>query len=661
VLTGVAVALMALLGVPLLIAVALVAGAAVVFVVVAAQIVRGSEMFKEVTIDGQETIIRWCAAAAIIHVVWALVFLIKPDLWFLWLGGLAAVALLEYWVARMHEYMLTQIKPKAQVQATQTQEDTDPAGKPIRKLREAFTLSGHDYLTIMSWEPILSGDRPVGVRYRVRIPPKVVAASKGNKTGTQIGKLSGEDVEPIAIAMSQALQHELETDWVHITKEPAAGTYSVAVLQEDVMATIYPYIDKPEWKSIKDPALAGYDIDGKPHYQRVDQHGADVGMSTWGKTAKVHVKFAHTTLCDDGVQWVSGVEKLYDLVGPWIEPYMGADLPLPFDAIGSGPQDTAEMLAAGMRIARWRQQQPHHLRKGFKKIIIELDEASFALPIRTVTAMYEGHPRTLTELAEMIVKGAGSGGVHLHLAAQRGTHGNWGDKGGDINAGLSWQTVFRTKDPAEIGRATGDYKLPMPRHKGEHWLEPGDGSPTIKLKAPYIQETDPQREKLHNGATITDVAWARRHFHTSLDEGSARAAGEWYANRHTRATPELFAYLTGNHPVPEHSSAFADAREQVEAEIQAKMAAAGWQQAEPTVAASVPSGGVSTMVGRRTRAVRIVDIVRGSTTPMSPADIIEALRSEGDSVTNQVVTNALNKLVQDKALRKPARGEYIAL
>jgi hypothetical protein len=434
------------------------------------------------------------------------------------------------------------------------------------------------------------------------------------------------------------------------------------VLQEDVMATIYPYIDCPQWKSSTTPTVVGYDIDGNPKTLRLDQHHADVGMSTWGKTGLINVTFADIALWGDGVLWACGVEKFFDLVWPWIEPYMGTDLPLPFDAIANGPQETAEMLAAGMRIARWRQQQPHHLRKGFKKIIIQLDEASFALPIRNVTTMYEGQQKNMSELAEMYIKGTGSAGVHLRLAAQRGTHDNWGDRGGGINAGLSSQTVFRTRDPDEIGRATGDWKLSRPRHKGEYWLEPGDGEPVIKLKAPYIQETDPNRAKLHDRATVSEVAWARRHFHTELDVASRAPAGEWYTNRHTRATPELLAYLGGNHPAPVQGPAFDDVQAQTQAEIQAMLAAADWHT--PAAAEEPPapaSAGVPSMVGRKPRAACIVDIVQGAAAPMGKADIVAALKAQGDkSASDQVVTNALGKLVQDGALDRPARGEYAA-
>jgi hypothetical protein len=406
----------------------------------------------------------------------------------------------------------------------------------------------------------------------------------------------------------------------------------------------------------------GYQIDGKPYRMRLDQHGADVGQSRSGKSSLINVKFAHTTRCADAVQWVCGVEKLYDLVGPWIEPFLGTDEPLPFDWIAAGPQDTAEMLAAGMRIARWRQQQPTWKRQNWKKIIIQLDEASFALILRQYFAVYEGQKIDPGKLAEMVVKGAGSGGVHLHLASQRGTHGNWGDQGGDINANLAWQTVFRSKDPAEIGRATGDYKLPMPRHKGEYWLEPGTGDLPIKLKAPYIQETDPQRDKLHNGATVSDVAWSRRSFHVELDADSQRAAGAVYGRRHRRAGNDLLAYLTAQRHVtpPTVQDAFGEAKDQVEAEVVAMMNAADWATSPAGLVTPEAGGGVATMTGRKTRTERIVEIVQASTTPMAKKDIMAALREQGDEA-DQAVTNALGKLVKDGVLARPERSEYIAL
>jgi hypothetical protein len=663
VLTGGAVAMMVLTKVPVLVCILVMVGVAAVFAAVAGKVVRGADLFDQVKLESREQIVRWLTAAAGVHAVWGVVFCLKPSLWMLWIGALAGLALLEYWTARGHEYLLTRIKPTADVRKAERAEMVrqQDAEKPVRQIMSAFSRSGHDYLNVLTWEPIGKGDRSVGVLYGVRVPSRMAAATKG-KDGKTPGKLDGGDEEPIAIAMSEILGIDIASDWVHITKKPAAGAYAISVLTEDVMAEVRPFVDTPEWASITDPAIVGYQIDGEPTRMRLDQHGADVGLSRWGKSSLVNVRIAHTTRCADARQMVCGVEKLYDLVGPWIEPYLGTDLPLPFD-IASGPQDTAEMLAAGMRIARWRQQQPHHTRKGFKKIIIQLDEASFALVIRNVFAEYEGTKKTMSELAMMIVKGAGSGGVHLHLAAQRGTHNNWGDCGGDINAGLSWQTVFKTHDPAEIGRAFGDFRLPMPRHKGEFWLEPGNGDQVLKNKSPYMQETDPQRDKLHNGATISDVAWARRNFHTELDEGSARAAGPWYANRHTRATAALVAYLTGgNHEAaPAQRSAFDEAVAQVEAEVQAMMNKAEWNTS-PTGLVTPAAGGVATMVGRQTRAERIVTIVQGSTTPMEKADILSALVDQGDTTANvSTVMNALVKLVQDGTLDRAVRGGYVAV
>src|SRR5207245_531739 len=121
--------------------------------------------------------------------------------------------------------------------------------------------------------------------------------------------------------------------------------------------------------------------------------------------------------------------------------------------------------------------------------------------------------------AENLTKGAASGGVHIRVVAQRGTNDNWGDCGGNISANIAAQSAFHSGDQAEIGRATVDWKLANPRHPGEFWLVPGTGKPVIKLKAPYAQQSDPQREKLHDGATISEVSWARRNFYTTLDAG----------------------------------------------------------------------------------------------------------------------------------------------
>lgn len=671
---GGAAALMSLLDAHPVLGIIVFVAAVVLFMMVARRVVNGAVMFSRVNARSRQVIVKLLDAAAAVHGVIGVLWVFQPGRWGLWAAALVVVGVLEYWIARAHEYMLTQLKAPEEVRAEKEQEKAREAeqkqaqleanrqDKPVRQLRTAMTNAGYDTLDIVGWKTIHRGGRPVGITYTVR-----VTSTGKNSSKTSLG---GGDAEAIAIALSRLLGVPLHSDWVQFRKTPAAGTYTLTVLTEDVMQQVYAYVDRLEWHSISDPALIGYDVEGSPYRLRLDAHGSNTGQTRSGKSSLINVMLAHLTLCHDAVVWTCGVEKLFDLVGPWIEPYLNTDFRIPFDWIASGPKDTATMLAAAMTVARWRQAQPHSARGAFKKIIVLLDEASFALTITTIKATYQGRMYTMSELAEMIVKGAGSAGVFLHLATQRSTNNNLGDCGGDINANLMWQTVFRSKDEAEVGRVTGDYKLPAPRHKGEYLVEPGNGDDVIRLKSPYIQEIDPQREKLHDGATIADIAWARRHFHVELDPGSAAVAGAAYANRHLYATDELMAYLAGvmqdiaavvAPDMPDTNDDNNDVENDLVSQELARLDAEVAEllgNSTPGPASGRGASTVATIAEPRTLNDHIVAIIEAADGTIAKTGIISALRDRGVDTTDQVVTNALTRLVNAGAIERVARGQY---
>ncbi|MGW4488393.1 hypothetical protein ACWEOE_31680 [Amycolatopsis sp. NPDC004368] len=674
VVTGAAAALMALAGAPVGIGGLLFLLAGVVFVACSRSVVFRASMFEQVSFEGQQQIARWLAAAAAAHVGWGLLFLLRPELWLVWIAGLAAIAGLEYGVARGHEYMLTQLKPAPEKPTAIAEPGADergadsPMNVAVQALQSAFQLSGHDWLEIRSATGITSGltRKPVGAAFVLRIPPRMaVTTAKGKKTA-EVTKLDANDAEKMAIALSTVLGMDLHSSWVTLTKAAAAGAYELAVLLEDALAETYVYVDDPTPSSITEPYLDGHEIDGTPHYTRADQHGADTGLSRMGKSSRINCKFAHVTRCTDAVLWVCGTVKLYDGLAGWIEPYMNEPFKIPFNWIASGPEHTLLMLATAFTIARWRQNQPLSARADFKTIIVQLDEAGFALPMTSHFIKIEGEVRTMSALVRDIQFGAGSAGVWVHLAGQRATDPNWGPYSTDINSGMSWQTVFRTGDIAEIGRATGDWALPNPEHKGEYWLNPGPDAPVVKLKAPYMQENDPSKPKLHDGPTVSDVAWARRFLDIDLDAGSARVAREFagavFANRHRYADDSLMEYLTGQHVVAsseETLSPFDEAKAQLLAELDEIESGADWAAAEPAVA-SAPAA-VAQVVAARPLKERVLSIVSVAQEPMSREEILVALGGDGgpEVTSAQTVTNALTALVRDGELQRPVKNTYL--
>lgn len=683
VIAGAAGALLAMFAVPLVPAVIGLALTTLAVITLTRPVVRHADALQPLSEQARQQAAGWITAGIVTHVVWVLLVVLRPDLWLVWAVLLAALCGVSNVVAMALTYHLTKIQPREQRQlearrAADQLAILDPTSvaaghvvedpnDPAVLARRAFQLRGYGWLEIIDWTPIMSGDEPIGIAYRVRVP----AATDSKDAHT---KLSGADVEPLAIAFSKILGVQLETNWVHVKKEKAAGVYTVSVTTVDALAKVYPYEDRLEWTSIKTPAVIGHRIDGSVVTASLAQHWADTGRTRSGKTSLIHTKRAHITRSRDAVLAVGGVEKLFDSVGPWIEPYLGTDEELPFLAVANGPLDTAAMLACFMSVARWRQSVPHRQREGFVDIVVELDEASFFLVLNRVSAVYQGIAQNPTQLACAMVKGAGSAGVWLHVASQRGTNNNWGDLGGDISANIGTQTVFSTSDPGEVGRATGDWKTPPPNHPGEFLYTTGLGEPVDRLKAEYIQETDPQKPLLHDGLTLTDVAWSRRHFVRHLDPGSeraARAASDWYRDRPTRAD-DVYRYLTGlavdlsQYKSAEYAAAFDEAT----ARIKAKLAAAGIatktaeQPPEPrretASAAATPDmfgappdsyGGdnVMPMTRPKTLKVWIEEVVDDADEPLSRQGIITALAEagyrEGEPVNPQQVTNALKDLV----------------
>lgn len=406
-----------------------------------------------------------------------------------------------------------------------------PVEEPLllRQTREALRRAGHGDLLVADWGLI-----PDGLRMRLRMPSYAMRC------------LSVEAAEAVAVGLAEVSGLEICSDWVQLDRTPEAGTYRLTVVVEDVMARVIPYVDSAEWATIDQPRCGGFRLDGEPQPLRLDSHGQIAGATTNGKTALVHVELAEETRTRNCVSWVAGTEKVYDLVAGWVEPYLGSDLPVPLDWVASGQRDTVAMLATAMRIARWRQRQPMAERHGFTTIIIHLDEASFALRNRVVRGRYQGVECTASQLAAMITQGAGSANVWLKFASQRGVSDHLGDQGSDSRANVGYTAAFRTRDPDDVGRLTGNHKLGVPRHRGEYLLT-ADADP-VRVKAPYLQSVDPSKPLLHDGPTVADVAWARRHFPRQLDPGSTAVAGADYQGRHTRMSDAMRDYLTGFEP-----------------------------------------------------------------------------------------------------------------
>ncbi|WP_346266111.1 hypothetical protein, partial [Glycomyces rutgersensis] len=328
-------------------------------------------------------------------------------------GALAALATIVYWSARGLEYRLVKLVAPSYVRAEVDQDDL--LGRREKVVAAALRQAGLGFVRVLpGCEPLRSN---AGWQFRVRTQSK--ARLRGDeRTGAQI-ELTPKHAEAVAIALAEITGRDVESSWVRFRKERQAGTYSVTITNRDLMAEVIPFVDDPTPTSITEPALVGIEIDGREHRERLDQHGRKIGSSTSGKSSLINLEFAHATRCTDALVWVAGVQKLYDLVGPWLEPYLNTGLRPPFNWVANGQTDTLTMMAAAMSLARWRQRQPMNQRR-WRKIVVYLDEFSFVAQSRQ-KILFDGEWVDASWLASAMLRGAASGNVHIHLATQRST------------------------------------------------------------------------------------------------------------------------------------------------------------------------------------------------------------------------------------------------
>lgn len=537
-------------------AAAITVGATLLAVLLAERLVHVADAFLDWTFDARSIAFRLVAAAVIANGAVATALVIAglsavP----LALLGLTALACLQALVGLVASAYLSRVRPRLQAHAVELErraiprdetrvlaEVTSTADDPMEKhdvrvMRLALRRVKLGWLVIRGSEPLTDGETPFGIRFEVQITAEAMANPKRRTLPTEVA-------EPIAVALSELLNQELETRNVGVQRLRRSGGYTITVTIQDVMARIYPFVDELEWASIRDPALVGYGLDAKPIHLLLRQHGQFLGKTRSGKSSLINCVLAYLTRCWDAVVWVCGTEKLYDMLAGWLEIYLDADEEMPLNWVMAGPDDTAEMLAALMRVARYRQSLRLHERVNLPDIVLVLDEASFALRNTTVTANFDGREHTMSALCGMITQGAGSAGCWLEYSTQRDTNDQLGPAGGDIQAQTGFTAAFGTQDNLSLGRQLGDFKLPPPAHKGEFYLKDDAGEPYPTLtKGRYVQEDDPSKPLVHDGPKVSEVAWERRRFRTELDAGSQRAAGDAYRLRPTRVTERFLSYL----------------------------------------------------------------------------------------------------------------------
>lgn len=585
-------------------------------------------------------------AAAVAYAAWTITAVVLPLTWTTGLSLAASLGLLAvsiYWAARGLEWRMASAAPPKPAAAL---EEDDLLGTKEKVIRAAMRRAGLGFVRVLPGAEPLRSD--AGWQFRVRTQSKA-ALAKGERAGAQ-AELAQSHMEPLAIALAEITGRAVESDWVRLRKEAAAGTYSITVTNRDLMAEVIPYVDDPTPTSITEPALVGIEIDGREHRVRLDQHQRDIGSSTGGKSSLINLKLAHATRSADALIWVGGVQKLYDLVGPWLEPYHNNGIRPPIDWVAHGQTDTLTMMASAMAVARWRQRQPMSVRR-WREILVILDEFSFVAQSRQ-RIVFQGEEVTASQLASMMLRGAASGNVHVHFATQRSTTDHFGDHGGDVIANIAVNNAFRSKDFAEVGRLTGDYHLPVPTHRGEFY-EFSEADP-VHLKAPYIQTTDPSKPRLHDGATIAEVSWARRHLvQGGLTEAEGlAAAGAAYAHRHQLVDDRMMTYLTYGEDNTDDGDETGQVYDAVRSQLEELAREHGLDLAGNDPAPQEQ---------RRPDAILAILAADESPEGMNAAEITQRLNDNGDTADTGVVAATLSRMYNRKQIGRLGHGRYAAL
>lgn len=663
-------------------------------------------LFRQWRLDSKRRIVQLLGTGAGAHVLWVLAFQQRPEAWPAWLAALLAVSGAEVGIAAGFEYLVRREQRKAEMDAADQRESrrpvvpeqqVEPSGleelppeetdeeyaKVLRLGQAIFRRAQLGAVEIDGWTAL--GES--GVSFETQIPDM---ASQSNHKKSQVTALSTtEHGEALAIAARRQLGRTIESSWVQIYKQRAAGAYTVSVLTRDALADVHPYYDNPNPNgsapSFKDPCDIGWRADQQQVFIRLDQNGFCTGKSQSGKSSFEHRKIARQTECYDAVQWVGGMSKVYDLVADWIEPYEETGRKIPINWIAYGPRDTAEMLAAGLRIARDRQNQRKSERTGWKAIKINLDECSDVFASDSGSwAKLDGKRRHASDLCAELSKTGKSGWVYLDRDTQYGVQNEGGTHGGMIQATTDITVAFATNEPHDIGRAVGDYKTAQPPHQGCYWIKRSAVDAPELAKSEYLQESDPSKPRLHDGPTIREIAWARRDCDNELDERAQQAAGPAYHRRHQYMNAAMMGYLR---PGSEGEDA--------EAKVAAQQAPQSPSVDEPVVELDDPNGltededdptpegagreearamlagipGVAEMLSgtsepaaevesepaaddsvvempQQSRAERIVEIAQHAQEPLTRGEFVTALRDGGDEPSEQVVQNALGKLVK---------------
>jgi hypothetical protein len=474
-------------------------------------------------------------------------------------------------------------------------------------------------------------------------------------TGKEVAK-----VEPLALGQEERLagaaQEELgrpiKKRWVRIQETEYPGQVRATIALEDIFAKPLKYPLNNEMLPRGSHITIGTQVHGEPVTLNPYQHIVICGATQSGKTSLVNVVIGELLRLPGRVQ-LGGCEKVYDIAGQWLDPHLGTDNDLPLDWVVQGQGDTLKMLANAMLEARWRQNLDHHDRVGIDPLWVVLEEAPATLNNRSMTVTVDGHEYFASELAAHNTRTTTSSEVFFVFLAQEYDNNMFGDAAASIKANSNAVIIMRSRSSDERSRAFGRGGAAMPHlhHSGEFYIL--DAADPYAGKAPYIQEADPRKPRLHDGPTLAEVSTARSKLVAERSQGRTAPPSPDYAERPKRMTDDYRKYLQAKRSLPTSGATgnpaitAADPASQVDAAIAAMEAELDQRDARRLhVVDAEPK-----QPGPRQQ---IADLVLEAGREMTRKEILAAL----DEVSESSIDNHLSELVKQGKLCRPASGVY---
>lgn len=620
---------------------------------------RGAS-YVEFSSAARQAMARAITFAVLVHCAWLVWALADLQSWPAHALRLAGLALLEWVVAVAWDYRLTHLlppaKPAAEVEvykATLVSNEQPHLRTADDTMQRILERGGWPYVLVTEVNLLPDGHK--GATFEcLALSPRAAF----ELTGKEVSK-----VEPLALGQEERLagaaQEEmgvrLKKRWVRIQETEYPGQVRATIALEDIFAKPLKYPLNNQMLPRGSHITIGTQVHGEPVTLNPYQHIVICGPTQSGKTSLVNVVIGELLRLPGRVQ-LGGSEKVYDIAGQWLDPHLGTDNDLPLDWVVQGQGDTLKMLASAMLEARWRQNLDHDDRVGIDPLWVILEEAPATLNDRSLTVTVDGREYFASELAAHNTRTTTSSEVYFVFLAQEYDNAMFGDAAASIKANSNAVIIMRSRSGDERSRAygRGGASLPNLHHSGEYYIQ--DGADPYAGKAPYIQEADPRKPRLHDGPTLAEVSMARSALVAARSQGRTAPPSADYAERPRRMTAEYRQYLQAKRALPASNSAggpaitAADPASQADAMIAALEAQLDQRDGHRLhVVDNEP---------KRGPRQQIADLVQGAGREMSRTEIIAAL----EDVSESSIDNHLYALVkQGRLARVPHQpGVYIA-